>query len=928
MADRTPPAASLTDRDIEVMTSGLPYLGGWDTSAPWVVGADELAGIRSRIVALATHEYAHCVDADSVLPGYVDTVPPLVRLTVFILESLHGPVLIRDHSAQNDLLADFKAEGASSRGLLYCLVWPSGFSWLVFAWQLLRENYDITTTARILGDVLEVVAEIPPLSAAAADAVRVVRSVTDTIPAGRLETAADDQLAEMFADALGEAGAQTLPWLSGPEAALETLARQLASSAERLSAIDCAVPSFDDLLVAELVQAGTSVPAVLRKALGGQTFMLVRERVAAGEAPDVEAHTISNALARAVRAGEAGAAHQWAVSAFRLLAVCQDTPPALIDLEGFANDLTDICHMQRRESAAQETTGTGPRPRVRDAGVADEPAAGDEPAGAAADDPWARLDRMVGLSGVKSTVRRTLRGADLADRRRDAGITLKPPARHLLFLGNPGTGKTEVARLIGEIYRERGVLRTGKLTEVSRADLVGEGIGETAPKVRKQFAKAMGGVLFIDEAYTLNVDGRSDYGKEAVDELMTLMETHRDDVLVIAAGYREQMQSLLRANPGLESRFGNRVSFDDFSDDELVEIFHGMVRDARFDLADGVEKEVRSHLPRKRTPRYGNAREMRRLFEATVERQGMRLSGRLDDLTDEEVRTLTVADIREDRHDDEQRRRIFRTAEQDLSSLVGLDPIKREVAGLVNEVQMEDLLREAGVRTNDDARHMLFLGNPGTGKTEVARILARIYHGLGLLSQGHLVEVHRSDLVAGYIGQTALKTEAKLESAIGGVLFIDEAYSLATGYENDFGQEAISKLITFMEDYRDDLVVIAAGYGEEMDDFLASNSGLASRFPIRFDFPDYSDDELIDVLIRFAQADGRTVGPEALAEARRLLAEKRDRPGFGNARDVRSLFSAAKRHQISRLADERSLHEVQPERVRTLLPVDFAQSMI
>ena len=925
MADRTPTAASLTDRDIEVMTSGHPYLGGWGAGTPWVLTPEELTRIRGRVLGMATHEHAQCVDVERGPIGYVDTVPPLVQVTAYVLEAIQGPVAISDRSAHAALLADFKVDGVPVSGALYCLAWPATFNWLFDVWQMLRATNDIDVTVTILDDILDVVAEIPPLAGAAKEASTFVRKASGSALAQRLDTANGEQLAAIFTDSLDDEEAQHLSWLRGPDVALAALARQFRTSAQELESVGVELPGLEDLLVYELVQTESSVSPVLRSTLGGQTFMRVRERVSAEEATDVDRAAISNALARAVRSDQAVAAHQWATAAYRLLAAAVDGHPTVIDIDTFALDLADVTHARRAES-------TGASARDDDlAGIvseADDSAYDDDRIGAPEDDPWTKLDRMVGLSGVKSTVRRALRGAELAQRRRDAGLNLKPPARHLLFLGNPGTGKTEVARLIGEIYLERGVLRTGKLTEVSRADLVGEGIGETAQKVRRQFNKAMGGVLFIDEAYTLNVDGRSDYGKEAVDELMTLMETHRDDVLVIAAGYREQMQSLLRANPGLESRFGNRVSFDDFSDDELVEIFHGMVRDARFDLADGVEKEVRSHLPRKRTPLYGNAREMRRLFEATVERQGMRLSGRLDDLTDEEVRTLTVADIREDRRDDEQRRRIFRTAEQDLSSLVGLDPIKREVAGLVNEVQMEDLLREAGVRTNDDARHMLFLGNPGTGKTEVARILARIYHGLGLLSQGHLVEVHRSDLVAGYIGQTALKTEAKLESAIGGVLFIDEAYSLATGYENDFGQEAISKLITFMEDYRDDLVVIAAGYGEEMDDFLASNSGLASRFPIRFDFPDYSDDELIDVLIRFAQADGRTVGPEALAEARRLLAEKRDRPGFGNARDVRSLFSAAKRHQISRLADERSLHEVQPERVRTLLPVDFAQSMI
>ncbi|MGO1899420.1 MAG: AAA family ATPase, partial [Brevibacterium yomogidense] len=829
------------------------------------------------------------------------------------------------------------------------VTWTPTFNWLTTAWQTLRTRNDISTTARILTDVLDVLAGVPPLEEAARACSRLIDAVLESMPVARLDSATDDQLEGIFAGALDDRGAEAVPNLRGLTFELELLRGHIERSAAVLKTSGIDLPSLEDLLVSELTDAGAALSPELRPALGGQVYMRLRERVAAGERTDVDRAAISNSLARAIREGQAAAAHQWTVGAYRVLWTALSIPddsrtPASIAIEDLADDLADIRAALREsketaksteeadsKDAAQSTDSAG-LAAVTDrtdsvGGVGDGRS---EPAGTStSSDPWAKLDRMVGLTGVKETVQRVLRGAELAQRRREAGVELEPPARHLLFLGNPGTGKTEVARLIGEIYRDRGVLRTGKLVETSRADLIGEGIGETAPKVRKRVNAALGGVLFIDEAYALNADdGRSDYGKEAVNELMTLMDRHRDDLLVIAAGYREQMQTLLRANPGLESRFGNRVIFDDYTDDELVEIFAGMASDARLTLEEGVLKEVRSALPRKRTPRYGNAREMRRLFEATIERQGMRLSGRLSDLADEEVRTVTVADVREDRKDDAQRHRIFTSAKRDLDGLVGLGRIKNEVEGLVDEVRLEDALRAAGVGMSDDARHMLFLGNPGTGKTEVARILARIFHGLGMLSQGHLVEVHRSDLVAGYIGQTALKTEAKVESAIGGVLFIDEAYSLASESDHDFGGEAVDKLLTYMEDYREDLIVIAAGYGPEMDDFLQSNTGIASRFPIHLTFPDYSDDELMNVLVRFAQTENRVVEAEAISVARTLLAEKREQPGFGNARDVRTLFASAKRHQISRLADEVQVGTVTAEQLRTLLPIDFSRAQL
>ena len=955
MSTHSPTRSQLSDDDLAVMTSGRPYLGGWGVGAPWMLDDESIAAVRGQILSMATHQYADCFDGEGGPFGILDSVPPLVQLTAYMFEALQGSCVVLDSAAHAALLDDFKESGISTRRSLSIVTWTPTFNWLTTAWQTLRARNDISTTARILKDVLDVLAGVPPLEEAARACTRLIDTVLESVPVARLDSATDDQLEGLFAGALDDRGAEAVPNLRGLTFELELLRGHIERSAAVLKTSGIDLPSLEDLLVSELTDAGAALSPELRPALGGQVYMRLRERVAAGERADVDRAAISNSLARAIRAGQAAAAHQWTVSTYRVLWMALSMPdeartPASIAIEDLADDLVDIRAALRESKEAaksKEEAESKDGAQSKDASQPKDSAgvaaatirtdglggAGDgrsEPAGtSASSDPWAKLDRMVGLTGVKETVQRVLRGAELAQRRREAGVELEPPARHLLFLGNPGTGKTEVARLIGEIYRDRGVLRTGKLVETSRADLIGEGIGETAPKVRKRVNAALGGVLFIDEAYALNADdGRSDYGKEAVNELMTLMDRHRDDLLVIAAGYREQMQSLLRANPGLESRFGNRVIFDDYTDDELVEIFAGMASDARLALEEGVLKEVRSALPRKRTPRYGNAREMRRLFEATIERQGMRLSGRLSDLTDDEVRTVTVADVREDRKDDAQRQRIFTSAKRDLDGLVGLGRIKNEVEGLVDEVRLEDALRAAGVGMSDDARHMLFLGNPGTGKTEVARILARIFHGLGMLSQGHLVEVHRSDLVAGYIGQTALKTEAKVESAIGGVLFVDEAYSLASESDHDFGGEAVDKLLTYMEDYRDDLIVIAAGYGPEMDDFLQSNTGLASRFPIHLTFPDYSDDELLDVLRRFARSENRVVEAEAISAARSIIAAKRDQPGFGNARDVRTLFASAKRHQISRLADEVQIGTVTSEQLRTLLPIDFSRAQL
>ena len=239
----------------------------------------------------------------------------------------------------------------------------------------------------------------------------------------------------------------------------------------------------------------------------------------------------------------------------------------------------------------------------------------------------------------------------------------------------------------------------------------------------------------------------------------------------------------------------------------------------------------------------------------------------------------------------------------ELDSYIGLDLIKEEVRSLINMVQVYKLRREHGLPTTDMSLHMVFSGNPGTGKTTVARIMSRIYHSLGILSKGQLVEVDRSGLVAGYVGQTAIKTQKVIEKAMGGVLFIDEAYALNGKSENDFGQEAIDTVLKAMEDHRDDLVVIVAGYTNLMDQFIHSNPGLESRFNRFMEFPDYTADELVGIF--HMQCDkGCYVLDEGVEELVRdyITEENGDPETFGNARGVRNIFEHILVAQNNRLA--------------------------
>jgi hypothetical protein len=239
-----------------------------------------------------------------------------------------------------------------------------------------------------------------------------------------------------------------------------------------------------------------------------------------------------------------------------------------------------------------------------------------------------------------------------------------------------------------------------------------------------------------------------------------------------------------------------------------------------------------------------------------------------------------------------------------LERLVGLDSVKAEIRSLVNIARVHEMRRKEGLKVPPSGYHMVFVGPPGTGKTTIARLLGAIFHALGLLSKGHLTEVDRAELVAGYVGQTAIKTDKVVQGARGGVLFIDEAYSLAPeDSDQDFGREAIETLLKLMEDHREDLVVIAAGYRDRMEAFIESNPGLRSRFTRFIDFPDYSPDELTLIFERMTTDEGYTLGAGALESAKAILSREHAERGdnFGNARLVRNLFEHSLTAQANRL---------------------------
>ncbi len=526
--------------------------------------------------------------------------------------------------------------------------------------------------------------------------------------------------------------------------------------------------------------------------------------------------------------------------------------------------------------------------------------------------PWERLHALTGLQVVKERIKAlSALMADAAERRQHGLIQQsEPPTLHLVFTGNPGTGKTTVARLMGEIYRDLGLLRRGHVVEVpTAADLVAEHVGGTAIKTNEIIDRALDGVLFIDEAYQLTDSARGNFGREAVDTLLTRMENERERLMVIVAGYPNEMKQFVASNPGLSSRFPaeNRIHFPDYDPGELMQILLQMLQHKGLPCPPETEVrlgEVVAGMYATRDEQFGNARVMRNLADGLERRRASRRREHnlpVDtpllpvDLPPEAQRFLAapIPDLEQ--------------ILAELNDLVGLASVKEWVRGQVALLRFEQAQRQRGVTTAPRALHMLFIGNPGTGKTTVARLMGRIFRSLGLLRKGHVVEVSRSDLVAGYVGQTGPKTKAIIKEALDGVLFIDEAYALAQGGPQDFGHEAITELNQAMENQRDRLVVIAAGYPGEMRRFEESNAGLTSRF-MRVEFPDYEPDEWLIILERMANAEGCAVTPEAAAAARSyLLAQQVANPQtFGNARSVRSLFETMKQRMAQRLSEASS----------------------
>ncbi|RKT56739.1 right-handed parallel beta-helix repeat-containing protein [Saccharothrix australiensis] len=565
-----------------------------------------------------------------------------------------------------------------------------------------------------------------------------------------------------------------------------------------------------------------------------------------------------------------------------------------------------------RDRVSVDGLETGGRSGGRTGGRADNrpaatPPARPEPAGGPAaasiagtaggvelEGPLAELDVLVGLEGVKKEVVGLINLIRMSQRRLEMGLPMPQLSRHLVFAGPPGTGKTTVARLYGAVLAELGILAKGHMVEVARADLVGQYIGSTAIKTTEVVTKALGGVLFIDEAYTLTsqsgVNG-PDFGQEAVDTLMKMMEDHRDELVVIVAGYSELMDRFLASNPGVASRFTKTVEFPNYSVEELVTITTDLCRKHYYELTDDGVAAVTDYFERVRKDEtFGNGRVARKLFEAMVSNQASRLAMH-PPAKDVELSRLTAADLRAEltlvetaaaggppapdaAADPVAALRASRGWRR-LHELVGVDEVRDAVGA-----RLLELCDHASRRTPTGRRaHAVLSGRPGSGRGEVAGLYAQCLAELDLVDIGQVVRVAlATDLRPQWPGQAEALADRAFEDASGGVLLIDLDPDTAYGTEHaETRAETADALLGALRRHVADVVVVLVGDHASVAALFEAAPGLREAFGAEWAIGEYGVGDLAEIAARRLRRRGHEVPDDVRAELAQQLAGAAER---------------------------------------------------
>jgi Holliday junction resolvasome RuvABC ATP-dependent DNA helicase subunit len=538
-----------------------------------------------------------------------------------------------------------------------------------------------------------------------------------------------------------------------------------------------------------------------------------------------------------------------------------------IDVRGSGVSELDSCEVfdnegtapSARPPSAPPTSAPAPSPESAAGGGSAEPPS--EPVPQHGDGPLAELHSLVGLDSVKAEVTGLINLNRMAQRREQLGLPMPSVSRHLVFAGPPGTGKTTVARLYGSVLAELGILREGHMIEVARADLVAQYIGATAIKTTEVFEKALGGVLFIDEAYTLtSQSGGSgpDFGQEAVDTVMKLMEDHRSDIVVIVAGYTDQMTQFLASNPGMASRFTKTVEFPNYTVDELVTIVRGMAAKHYYELDDDVLGALHRFFDK--TPKgktFGNGRVARQLFESMISTQASRLA--MTGGADNELSRFAVSDVPLAEGDDG-----TDTPEDNLPP----GPSARRLSTLVGQAAVKEALlaRLTGLLALSRRRqplgglaNLVLDGPLGSGRRTVARLFARSLSELGLLASGVVTELPLSMVPCKFDGQAETRLQAVVEAAAGGALLVDIDLPFLRRPDTE-KTRVVAAVRAVLAAAPAELVLLLSGQQQLISALLGGRTELAGRFAEHLRFTDYSPAERAELVLRWWHENGWQAG--------------------------------------------------------------------